>query len=118
VVPADTASKSAAAVHEVGETSFDKSLRALQKIQSDRQKAVEAEAKREAKEAREVRLPNEADQVGRTNSKRLHVGSYVKINGTRYEVVDAGDGNFVLLCPEVAVAATVLGVSPAPETAA
>jgi hypothetical protein len=118
MAPADTPSNRLLLRYtKSAETSFDKSLRALQKLQSDRQKAAEAEAKREAKEAREVRLPNEADQVGRTNSKRIHVGSYVNINRTRYLVVDASDGNLVLLCPEVEVAATDPGVVPAPETA-
>jgi hypothetical protein len=54
--------------------------------------------------------------VGRTRSKRIHVGSCVKINGIKYEVVETSDGN-MLLCPWVDVAAkSVSEVVPTPET--
>jgi hypothetical protein len=97
---------------KAAETSFDRSLRALQKLQSDRQKAIEMEAK----EAQEVDLPNEATVVGTTRSKRIHVGSCVTIHKVKYEVLETSDGNLVL-CPWVeAPEPTVLGVGPAPET--
>jgi hypothetical protein len=97
---------------KAAETSFDRSLRALQKLQSDRQKAVEAEAK----EAEKAAFPNEATVVGRTRSKQMGVGSCITIKGAKYEVAATCDGNLVLSPWVEAPDSTVLGVVAAPET--
>ena len=97
------------------ESSFDRTLKTLAKLQSERQKAAEKEAKSASREAANVGLPNEADWVGKTRSKRIHVGSCLTINKTKYEVLETGDGN-LFLCPWVeAPDSTVLGVVAAPE---
>jgi hypothetical protein len=98
------------------ETSFDKAYKALQKAQAERQNAAESDLKPAAEEGSEAGLPNEPEMVGRTRSKRIHVGSCVKVNGIKYEVVETSDGN-VLLCPWVdVVAKSVSDVVPTPET--
>jgi hypothetical protein len=98
------------------ETSFDKAYRALQKAQAERQNAAESDVKPEAEESPKASLPNEPEMVGRTRSKRIHVGSCIKVNGLKYEVVETSDGN-MLLCPWVdAVAKSVSEVVPTPET--
>jgi hypothetical protein len=99
------------------ETSFDKASKALQKLQSERQNAAESPSEPVAEEGSKASLPNEPEMVGRTRSKRIHVGSCVKINGVRYEVVETSDGN-LLLCPWVdAGAKSASEVVPTPETA-
>jgi hypothetical protein len=98
------------------ETSFDKAYKALQKAQSERQNAAESAVQPAAEGGSEVDLPNEPEVVGRTRSKRIHVGSCVKVNGIKYEVVETSDGN-VLLCPWVDVVATSVSEEvPPPET--
>jgi hypothetical protein len=98
------------------ETSFDKAYRALQKAQAERQNAAESACKPAAEEDPKAGLPNEPEMVGRTRSKRIHVGSCVKVNGFKYEVVETSDGN-VLLCPWVdVVAKSVSEEVPTPET--
>jgi hypothetical protein len=98
------------------ETSFDKAFKALQKAQSERQNAAESDLKPGAEEGPRTGLPNEPEMVGRTRSKRIHVGSCVKVNGIKYEVVETSDGN-LLLCPWVdVVAKSVSEVVPTPET--
>ena len=98
------------------ESSFDRTRKALAKLQSERQKAVEKEARETAPEAESVGLPNEPDCVGKTPSKRIHVGSCITINTRKYEVLETSDGN-LFLCPWVeAPAEPVLGVVAAPET--
>jgi len=97
------------------ESSFDRTLKTLAKLQSERQKAAEKEAKEASREAANVGLPNEAEWVGKTRSKRIHVGSCVTINKVKYEVLETSDGN-LFLCPWVeAPEPTVLGVVAAPE---
>jgi hypothetical protein len=92
-------------------TDFDKSLRALQKRQSDRQKAAE----KEAQEARNREFPNEPSVVGRTQSKRLEIGALVTINKMPYSLADKSDGN-LLLCPYGWVPASCkTGVVRAPD---
>jgi hypothetical protein len=98
------------------ESSFDRTLKTLTKLQSERQKAAEKEAKEASREAANVGSPNEAELVGKSRSKRLRVGSCVTINGVKFEVVETSDGN-ILLCPWIdAPEPTVLGVVAAPET--
>jgi hypothetical protein len=60
-------------------------------------------------------LPNEATHVGRTRSKRIHVGSCIKVNGLKYEVVETNDGNILMSPWEEASPPPVLGVVGAPE---
>jgi hypothetical protein len=98
------------------ESSFDRTRKALAKLQSERQKAAEKEARETAPEVESASLPNEADCVGQTRSKRIHVGSCITINTRKYEVLETSDGN-LFLCPWVeAPAEPVLGVVAAPET--
>jgi hypothetical protein len=98
------------------ETSFDKAYKALQKAQSERQNAAESAVQPAAEEGSNADLPNEPEMVGRTRSKRIHVGSCIKVNGIKYEVVETSDGN-MLLCPWVdVVAKSVSEVVPTPET--
>jgi hypothetical protein len=98
------------------ETSFDKAFKALQKLQSERQNAAESDSKPAVEEGSNAVLPNEPELVGRTRSKRIHVGSCIKVNGLKYEVVETSDGN-VLLCPWVdVVAESASEVVPTPET--
>jgi hypothetical protein len=98
------------------ETSFDKAYRALQKAQWERQNAAESASEPGAEEGSKAVLPNEPEVVGRTHSKRIHVGSCIKLNGVKYEVVETSDGN-LLLCPWVdVVAKSGSEVVPTPET--
>jgi hypothetical protein len=98
------------------ERSFDKAFKALQKLQSERQDAAESASEPAVEETSKAVLPNEPEMVGRTRSKRIHVGSCIKVNGLKYEVVETTDGN-MLLCPWVdVVAKSVLEVDPTPET--
>jgi hypothetical protein len=112
LVPMDTAqNRLMLRYRQSAQSTFERSLRALQKLQSDRQKAVEAEAK----EAQNVAFPNEATVVGRTRSKQMGVGSCITIKGAKYEVAATCDGNLVLSPWLEAPEPTVLGVVPAPE---
>jgi hypothetical protein len=105
------------------ETSFDKAYRALQKAQAERQDAAERARKPGEVEGSKPVLPNEPELVGETRSKRIHVGTCIKLKGIKYEVVQTSDGN-ILLCPWVDMVAesvseavpTPSEVVPAPET--
>ena len=98
------------------ESSFDRTLKTLAKLQSERQKAAEKEAKEASREAANVGLPNEPELVGETRASRMYVGACIEINKAKYEVAETSDGKIVL-CPWIeAPAPAVLGVVPAPET--
>jgi hypothetical protein len=98
------------------ETSFDKASKALQKLQSERQNGAESAPEPAAEEGPKADLPNEPELAGRTRSKRIHVGSCIKVNGVRYEVVETSDGN-MLLCPWAdVVPKSASEVVPAPGT--
>ena len=74
------------------ESAFDRTLKTLAKLQSERQKAAEIEAENQ----RQAASPNEPRVRGRADTKRIHPGSYVTLNGTRYVVDDTGDGHLML----------------------
>ena len=116
MVPADTGQNRLLIRYmKATESSFDRTLKTLTKLQSERQKAAETEAKEASREAAKVGSPNEAELVGKTRSKRMGVGSCITIKGAKYELTGTCDGNLVL-CPWVeAPEPTVLGVVGAPD---
>ena len=77
---------------KTAELSFDRTLKTLQKIQADRQKAAEKAAKIEAKAV----FPNEADLVAGSHSSQMETGSCITIAGKEYEVSDASEGNILM----------------------
>ena len=58
----------------------------------------------------------EANLVGVSNTKRIHVGTYITIKGVRYEVLETGDGNLYLGRVPSAVEVSGNEVVPTPET--
>ena len=78
------------------ETAFDRARKTLAKLQKDRRKEAENDAKTEAKEGRKTGLRNEPNGVAREPSKELVPGSCVKLNGAEYVVVEKSDGNVIL----------------------
>jgi hypothetical protein len=78
------------------ETFFDRSRKTLAKLQKDRQRQAENDAKSEAAEAPTTDLRNEPTASVRPHSKELAPGTYVTINGADYVVVEKGDGNVIL----------------------
>ena len=100
------------------ETMLDRTLKTLKRLQKDRQKEAEIEAKREASEARKTGLRNEPSEVCGEPSKELVAGSYVRLCDAVYEVT-AATGNTLTLT----VAGQLPGeqsweVAAAPENAA
>src|SRR6202035_1979278 len=97
MVPADTGqSRLLIRYLKATESSFDRTLKTLAKLQSERQKAAETEAKEASREAANGGSPNEAEWVGKTRSKRIGVGSCITIKGAKYELTATCDGNLVL----------------------
>ena len=74
------------------ENTLDRGVKTLTKLQKERGKAAEAEAKREASEAQKSELRNEATVVPGTHSKGLVLGSCVVLYGVKYMVVETGNG--------------------------
>jgi hypothetical protein len=97
------------------ETSFDRTLKTLTKLQKDRQKATEIEAKREASEARKAGFPNEPNVMARSHSNGLFPGGYVTLLAQKYVVVEKSDGNVILSQVEPMVAAQPLEVAATSE---
>jgi hypothetical protein len=100
------------------ESSFDRTLKTLKKIQKDRQKEAETEAKQEAAEARKAGLRNEPSVVARPRSKDLYPGSYVKMLGKDYVVTEKSDGNVILSEVERSLEAEPSEVASPSENAA
>ena len=73
-------------------TGFDRTLRTLTKLQADRKKAEENEARL----AREADPRNEPKITLRANSNHVHPGSYIRMNGLEYVVEDVGDGHIMM----------------------
>jgi len=116
MVPADTGQNRLLIRYmKATESSFDRTLKTLAKLQSERQKAAEKEATSESREVANVGLPNEADWVGKTRSKQMGVGSCITIKGAKYEVAATCDGNLVLSPWVEAPEPAVLGVVAAPD---
>jgi len=73
-------------------TGFDRTLRTLTKLQADRKKAEENEARL----AWEADPRNEPKITLRANSNHVHPGSYIRMNGLEYVVEDVGDGHIMM----------------------
>ena len=84
---------------KTAESTFDRTLKTLQKIQADRQKAAEKAAKTEARAV----LPNEANLVAESHSSQIVTGSCITIAGKEYEVSDATEGNILMTLRSSAV---------------
>jgi hypothetical protein len=78
------------------ESAFDRSLKTLAKLQKERQRAAETDAKREASEAQKTDLRNEATSGGRERSKEVAAGSCVASNGAIHGVKEARNGELKL----------------------
>ncbi len=75
------------------ENGFDRAIKTLAKLQSDRKKAAE----KEAETVNEGVPRNEAGVRAKASSNPVHPGSYVSINRVDYEVADFNDGNLLLM---------------------
>ena len=82
---------------------FDRSRKTLAKLQKERQKRAENEAEMEAEEAPKTEFRNEPSVVPREPSKELVPGSYVRMDGKDYVVVEKSDGNVILCLVEPTV---------------
>jgi hypothetical protein len=100
------------------ETLFDRSRKTLAKLQREREKAAENEAKTEAAEARKTDLRNEANVVAQSHSKELVPGSCVTMDGKEYVVVEKSDGNVILSLVEKTVEPQPREVAATSENAA
>jgi hypothetical protein len=100
------------------ETLFDRSRKTLAKLQKDRQKQAETEAKREASEARKAGLRNEANVVVQSHSKELAPGTYITMNGKEYVVVEKSDDNVILSLVQAAIEPKLPEVASPSENAA
>ena len=98
------------------ESSFDRSIKTLGKLQSERRKALETALKTAGREGSNGGSRNEADFVGRSRSKRIHPGSCVKLNGLDFEVGEVSDGNIYLMPACGAVDSSDLKVVSMPAT--
>jgi hypothetical protein len=78
------------------ENAIDRTVKTLAKLQKDRQKAAETEAKREPSEVRKMDSPNEPKVVARPHSKDLMPGGCVTIRDDDYVIVEKSDGNLIL----------------------
>src|SRR5260370_32931437 len=81
MVPADTG-QNRLLIRDIKstESSFDRTLKTLAKLQSERQKAVQMEAKQASRGAANVGLPNEPELVGEKPTSHMYVGGCSKIN--------------------------------------
>ena len=78
------------------ETTFDRAVKTLAKLQKERKKAAETEAETEAEEAHKADLRSEPNVVAQPHSKELVPGSYVTMGDRVYVVVETSDGNVIL----------------------
>jgi hypothetical protein len=93
-VPEDTARNRLMLRYARGvESSFNRTLKTLTKLQSDRQKEFEKGAKMERRAA----APNEARVRGKAYARPIHPGSYVTLNEKVFIVQDTSDGTLMLL---------------------
>ena len=94
LVPADTpANRLFLRYMKSTESGFDRAIKTLAKLQSDRKK----EAQKEAESANQGDPRNEATIRAKASSNPVHPGSYVTINKADYEVADVSDGNLLLI---------------------
>ena len=66
------------------ENGFDRALKTMIKLKEERRK-------QEAQEAEEEALRNEAEEVAKTGTKEIVVGSCVKVQGVEFEVWDKSE---------------------------
>jgi hypothetical protein len=85
------------------ETLFDRSRKTLAKLQRERQRQAQNEAKMEPEEAPKTDFRNEPTAAVRPHSKDLVPGTYVTIHGAEYVVVEKSDGNVILSLVETPV---------------
>ena len=100
------------------ELAFNRALKTLDKLQNDRAKAAEIEAKREASEAQKAGLRNEPSVVARSHSKEVYPGSYVTLLEQDYVVEEKGDGHITLKEIERRLETKPLEVASGSENAA
>ena len=75
------------------ESSLERTLKLLQKMQAERQKAQEKETKQAAK----AKFRNEPKLADESPSSPIEEGSCITIAGKEYEVREASGGNLVMI---------------------
>ena len=90
MIPADTAQNRLMLRYRTSaEMTFHRSVKTLEKIQTDREKVAVAEAEKEDPR-------NEPIVQGKTASTRVFPGSYVDLNGVRYQAQEVSGDKLIL----------------------
>jgi len=90
MIPADTSQNRLMLRYRTSaEMTFNRSVKTLEKIQTDREKVAVAEAEKEDPR-------NEPIVQGKTSSTRVFPGSYVDLNGVRYQAQEVSGDKLIL----------------------
>ena len=110
LVPADTSqNRLFLRYRNSAEMTFNRTIKTLEKLQSDREKLAKAEAENDDPR-------NGPNLRGQAGEKRVLSGGCVTVNGTIYRTVDSGDGKIVLVPASPPVDPMDSPVSATPET--
>jgi hypothetical protein len=100
------------------ETLFDRSRKTLAKLQKERRREAENDAKSEVEEAQKTDLRNEPNAVAKSHSNEVVPGACVTVRDKVYAILEVSDGNLILSPVDAAIETKLSEVASPSENAA